>query len=143
MARIRKTPSLCMMPRVFLKRAKGCCYMQFSLKRLPQPKLGRCLLVLGALYLPSAPAVQAQNIDEGKSAPQLYAATCAACHRNPGVLAKGRFRATLAPFLQDHYTTGVGEAWALAGYLASVDAGPARPKAKQAKRPPAPSAQPN
>ncbi|MGA2054564.1 MAG: cytochrome c [Bradyrhizobium sp.] len=110
--------------------------MQFSSKRLPQPKPGRYLLVLGALYLSSGPAAQAQNIDEGKSAPQLYAATCAACHRNPGVLAKGRFRATLASFLADHYTTGVGEAWALAGYLASVDAGPARPRTAKPKRPP-------
>jgi mono/diheme cytochrome c family protein len=117
--------------------------MQFSSKCLPQPKLGRCLLVLGTLYLSSGPAAQAQNIDEGKSAQQLYAATCTECHRNPGALAKGRFRATLASFLQDHYTTGVGEAWALAGYLASVDAGPARPKPKSAKRPPAPSAQSN
>ena len=114
--------------------------MQFSSKHL-KPKLGRGLLVLGALYLSSGPAVQAQNIDEGKSAPQLYAATCTACHRNPGALAKGRFRATLASFLQDHYTTGVGEAWALAGYLASVDAGPARSRAAKPKRPP--SAQSN
>jgi mono/diheme cytochrome c family protein len=117
--------------------------MKPSPKLWPRPALGRGLLVLGALYLSSGSAAQAQNIDEGKSAPQLYAATCAACHRNPGALAKGRFRATLAPFLQDHYTTGVGEAWALAGYLASVDAGPARPKAKPAKRPPASATQPN
>ena len=117
--------------------------MQFSSKRLPKPKLGRCLLILGALYLSSGTAAQAQNIDEGKSAPQLYAATCAACHSNPAALAKGRFRATLASFLQDHYTTGVGEAWALAGYLASVDAGPARPRTAKPKRPPAPSGQSN
>ena len=117
--------------------------MQFSSKRL-KPKLGRGLLVLGALYLSSGAAAQAQNIDEGKSAPQLYAATCTACHRNPGALAKGRFRATLASFLQDHYTTGVGEAWALAGYLASVDAGPGRAKApRRAKRPPSAPAQAN
>jgi len=117
--------------------------MRFSSKRLPQLRLGRSLLILGAVYLSSGAAAQAQNIDEGKSAQQLYAATCTECHRNPGVLAKGRFRATLASFLADHYTTGVGEAWALAGYLASVDAGPARPKAKSAKRQPAPSTQPN
>jgi mono/diheme cytochrome c family protein len=115
--------------------------MQFSSKRLPKPKLGRCLLILGALYLSSGTAAQAQNIDEGKSAPQLYAATCAACHRNPGALAKGRFRATLASFLQDHHTTGMGEAWALAGYLTSVDAGPARSRTAKPKRPP--SAQSN
>ena len=116
--------------------------MQFSSKRL-KPKLGRGLLVLGALYLTSGGAAQAQNIDEGKSAPQLYAATCAGCHKNPGALAKGRFRATLASYLADHYTTGVSEAWALAGYLTSVDAGPARSRTAKPKRPPAPSAQSN
>jgi len=116
---------------------------------LPRPKLsaklGQSLIVLASLCALAAPAA-AQNIDEGKSAQQLYAATCTECHRNPAVLAKGRFRATLASFLQDHYTTGVGEAWALAGYLASVDAGPPRGKPKQAKstkRPQATSAQPN
>jgi mono/diheme cytochrome c family protein len=121
--------------------------MKLLSKLLPRPKFGRCLLVLGALCSLAGPAVQAQNIDEGKSAPQLYAATCAACHRNPGALAKGRFRATLASFLQDHYTTGVGEARALAGYLGSVDAGPARSRTakqtKTGKRPPTPSAQSN
>lgn len=109
------------------------------------PRLGRSLFVLASLCALAGPA-DAQNIDEGKSAPQLFAATCAQCHRNPAALAKGRFRATLASFLQDHYTTGVGEAWALAGYLASVDAGPPRAKPKQARsskpRPPAP-VQPN
>jgi mono/diheme cytochrome c family protein len=114
---------------------------------LPRPnlsrRLGQNLLVLASLCVLAGPA-DAQNIDEGKSAQQLYAATCSECHRNPAVLGKGRFRATLAAFLQDHYTTGVGEAWALAGYLASVDAGPPRAKPKQAKsakRPP--STQPN
>jgi mono/diheme cytochrome c family protein len=114
--------------------------MKLSSKLPGWPMLGRCLLVLGALYSPGS---RAQNIDEGKSAPQLYAATCAACHRNPAALAKGRFRATLASFLQDHYTTGLGEAWALAGYLASVDAGPVRSKSAKPKRPPAPLTQPN
>src|SRR5579863_168126 len=117
--------------------------MTSSLNFLPRPKLGQSLLVLASLCALAAPA-RAQNIDEGKSAAQLYAATCSACHKNPSALAKGRFRATLASFLQDHYTTGMGEAWALAGYLASVDAGPPRAKPKQArKRPPASSAQPN
>jgi len=119
--------------------------MTFSSRLLPRPKLGQSLLVLASLCVLAGPA-RAQNIDEGKSAPQLYAATCAACHRNPAALARGRFRATLASFLQDHYTTGVGEAWALAGYLASVDAGPPRAKPRQPKsskpRPPA-NVQPN
>ena len=119
--------------------------MTSSSKFLLRPRLGQSLVVLASLCALAGPAM-AQNIDEGKSATQLYSATCAQCHRNPAALGKGRFRATLASFLQDHYTTGVGEAWALAGYLASVDAGPPRAKPKQAKgskpRPPA-SVQPN
>jgi len=120
--------------------------MKPSPKLWPRPALGRCLLVLGALYLSSGSAAQAQNIDEGKSAPQLYTATCAACHRNPGALAKGRIRPVLFSFLQDHYTTSTAEAWALASYLASVDAPPARSrsaKQKASKRAPAPSTQSN
>jgi len=117
--------------------------MDRASKFLAQRKACRYLLLLGAIYLWNGAAVQAQNIDEGKSAQRLFADTCANCHRNPATLAKGRFRATLLPFLQDHYTTGTAEAWALASYLASVDAGPPRSKkgAAAKKRPAASSAQ--
>jgi len=106
----------------------------------------RGLLLLGAFCLFGGGAARAQNIDEGKSAQQLYAATCAACHKNPSALAKGRFRATLLPFLKDHYTTSTSEAWALASYLAEVDAGPPRAKktgAAKKRSSSAPAAQPN
>ena len=122
--------------------------MKLSSRLLARPALGRWLLVVGALYSLSGPAAQAQNIDEGKSAPRLFADSCAECHRSPGALAKGRFRATLFPFLQDHYTPGAAEAWALASYLASVDTPPrgrskTAKQSKSSKRRPAPSAQPN
>jgi mono/diheme cytochrome c family protein len=94
--------------------------MQLSSKLLLR-KLGRCLLVLGALYSLAGPAAQAQNIDAGKSAPRLFADSCVNCHRNAKGLARGRFRPTLFMFLQDHYTTSTGAAWELASYLASVD----------------------
>jgi mono/diheme cytochrome c family protein len=121
-------------------------------RRLLQSK-GCSLLMLALVCALGAPEARAQNIDEGKSAQQLYAATCVACHRNPGALAKGRFRPTLFAFLQDHYTTGSSEAWALASYLAEKDT-PPRSKPKnvgQAKtssrrsqpRPPAPVPQRN
>jgi mono/diheme cytochrome c family protein len=116
-----------------------------SLKFLPRANL-RSLLLLGTLCLAGGAPARAQNIDEGKSAQQLYAATCAACHKNPAALAKGRFRATLLPFLKDHYTTSTSEAWALASYLASVDAGPPRAKksgASKKRSSPAPAAQQN
>jgi mono/diheme cytochrome c family protein len=66
------------------------------------------------------PAV-AQNIDQGKPAPKLFAESCAACHRSARGLAKGRFRLTLYLFLQQHYASNSSAAWALTSYLESVD----------------------
>jgi hypothetical protein len=116
-------------------------------KRLPQPKLGRRLLIVVSLYALSGPAVRAQNIDEGKSASRLFADTCVNCHRSPKGLAKGRFRPTLFMFLQDHYTSSTGAAWELSSYLASLDTPPgkrstsAKRTPARASRPPAPTAQ--
>jgi len=126
---------------------------------MPQPKpgakSGRCLLVLaslcslsGSLLLGTAGA-WAQNIDEGKSAPRLFADTCVNCHRSPKGLAKGRYRPTLFLFLQDHYTASSGAAWELSSYLASLDTPPPGKRSSSAKhsttatsapsrRPPAP-----
>ncbi|MDE2469560.1 MAG: hypothetical protein KGL35_12640 [Bradyrhizobium sp.] len=70
-------------------------------------------------------AARAQNLDEGKSAGQLFANGCTACHRSPRGLAKGRFKLQLFMFLKDHYATNSSEAWALAAYLQSTE-GPAR-----------------
>lgn len=99
--------------------------MQVKRKFLPRPKLGRCLLFLGVLFYSWAgPAAEAQNIDEGKSAPRLFADSCVTCHRRANGLAKGRFRPTLFMFLKDHYTTSAGAAWELSSYLASVDTPP-------------------
>ncbi len=123
---LSEMPGLVERPRDFPGRKGATSVMTPSSKFRPQATL-RGVLLLGALCLVGGPA-QAQNIDEGKSAQQLYAATCAACHENPAALAKGRLRATLLPFLKDHYTTSTSEAWALASYLASVDAGPPRAK---------------
>ena len=95
-------------------------------KRLPQPKLGRRLLFLASLCSLSGPAALAQNIDEGKSAPRLFADTCVNCHRSPNGLAKGRYRPTLFMFLQDHYTSSSATAWELSSYLASLDTPPGR-----------------
>jgi mono/diheme cytochrome c family protein len=77
-------------------------------------------LLLGAGFV-FGPAAFAQNIDEGKSAPQLFAGSCVTCHKSANNLAKGRMTPTLFLFLQDHYTTSKSDAWALSSYLASVD----------------------
>jgi hypothetical protein len=79
----------------------------------------------------------AQNLDEGKSAAQLFANGCTACHRNSHGLAKGRFKLQLFMFLKQHYTTSSDEAWALAAYLGSVDGTPrGRPRTGPAKHAP-------
>lgn len=68
-----------------------------------------------------APAMaQAQtNIDQGKSASQLFANSCAECHKAPHSLAKGKSAAAVAQFLSEHYTTGRDQAAALAIYVMS------------------------
>src|ERR1700733_15067522 len=136
------------MPDIFLQGLRDDRHMQLSSKLLQQPKLGRCLIVLGAVCALIGPAALAQNIDEGKSAQRLFADTCVNCHPSANGLAKGRFRPTLFLFLQDHYTASKSEAWELSSYLAAVDTPPgARSKktkpTKTSKRTPAPSAQSN
>ena len=120
--------------------------MKRSTKLLPQPKLGRLLLLLGAVSFWGAAPASAQNLDEGKSATQLFAASCVTCHRSAAGLAKGRMQPALFVFLKDHYTTGSSEAWALSSYLASVDTPPGRsrkPSASKKRQATAPPAQQN
>ena len=73
---------------------------------------------------------RAQDLDKGKSGAQLFAATCAECHRSPRGLAKDRYSWTLSSFLQQHYTTSSTSAQVLAAYLQSADA--ARPNGQAA-----------
>ena len=86
-------------------------------------KTGCGLFVLAAIAALSGSVAGAQNLDQGKPAPKLFAESCAACHRSPRGLAKGRFHLTLYLFLQKHYSSGSSSAWALASYLNSVDGG--------------------
>jgi mono/diheme cytochrome c family protein len=57
------------------------------------------------------------NLDQGKSASQIFAGACAECHRAPQGLAKGRNSAALTDFLREHYTTNGQQAAALAAYV--------------------------
>ena len=68
------------------------------------------------------------NLDRGKSAAQIFADTCNACHRSPREI-----RATSAAFLREHYTTGPQQAAAMAAYLASIGSDS---RAVQQRRPP-------
>jgi hypothetical protein len=95
--------------------------VQLSQKFMSPPTLRRCLLVLGAVYALAGSAAHAQNLDQGKSAPRLFSDSCATCHRGAPSLAKGRSRAQLFQFLQEHYATSANTAAELAAYLAAVD----------------------
>jgi mono/diheme cytochrome c family protein len=79
-------------------------------------------------------AVRAENLDQGKSGPKLFADTCAACHHSARGLAKGRFSVTLYLYLQQHYASNSTSAWALTSYLESIDDAPrAKSRAAAAK----------
>jgi hypothetical protein len=82
-----------------------------------------------AAALLAAPCQAQGNIDAGKSPAQIFAGTCASCHRNAREL-----RRPSAGFLRQHYTSGSREAAALASYLARI---PTEPSATQPKRSPA------
>jgi mono/diheme cytochrome c family protein len=85
------------------------------------------VIAVGVMAVLIGTAARAQNLDEGKSAAALFANGCAACHRSPRGLAKGRFRLTLFAFLQQHYSTSSSTAWELTSYLESVDGPPRGP----------------
>jgi hypothetical protein len=90
---------------------------------------GSKLLGLGAMLALVSGAAQAENLDAGKSAPALFAATCQTCHSSPRGLAKDRGSSGLTSYLQEHYTSSPQSAAALAAYLI---ANPGNPRAKQA-----------
>jgi hypothetical protein len=87
------------------------------------------LLGLGAMLALASGAAQAENLDAGKSAPALFAATCQTCHSSPRGLAKDRGAGGLTSYLQEHYTSSPQSAAALAAYLV---ANPGNPRSKQA-----------
>ena len=96
---------------------------------------GSKLVGLGAVLALAGGAAQAENLDAGKSAPALFASTCATCHSSPRGLAKDRGASGLASFLQEHYTASPQSAASLAAYLI---ANPGSPRAKQERAATAP-----
>jgi hypothetical protein len=90
--------------------------------------LFQCAIGLTAVLL-AAPAGAQGNIDAGRTPGQIFADTCASCHRSPREL-----RRASAGFLRQHYTAGSEEASAMAGYLAGLPSG--EPRGAQPKRPP-------
>jgi hypothetical protein len=80
------------------------------------------------LSIVAQPAQAQSNLDAGKSAAQIFADTCSACHKSPREIKR-----TSAAFMREHYTTGMREATAMAAYLASIGSDPG---AVQQRKPP-------
>jgi hypothetical protein len=88
---------------------------------------GWLVIWVGAALTFGGGTARAENLDAGKSAPALFAATCAACHASAKGLAKNT--SGLVSYLREHYTASPESAATLAAYLTAnaVD-----PRAKQA-----------
>jgi hypothetical protein len=97
------------------------------LRRLPS-----LAMVAPALML-AGPCYAQGNIDAGRSPAQIFADTCAVCHRDAREL-----RRSSAAFLRQHYTSGSDQAAMMAGYLARLP--PPEPRGAQSKRGPAAAA---
>jgi hypothetical protein len=87
------------------------------------------MIVIGTVLAFGAGTARAENLDAGKPAPALFAATCSACHASPKGLARSTSGRGLVDFLRQHYTASPESAGALAAYLT---ANPGDPRAKQA-----------
>jgi hypothetical protein len=102
---------------------------------------GRRLLgIFGILgMLMAAPAGAQENLDQGKSAAQLFASDCAICHKSTQGLSRAGGLLGLQNFLREHYTASRESAAAIARYVAATDKGPApakRTRATATKRTP-------
>jgi hypothetical protein len=93
-------------------------------------RLATVTLLVGCFAAPSAWA-QAQNLEAGKSASQLFAGTCNACHKSPRGLLKTVSAGSLPGFLREHYTTSSDMASLLSTFLVSNGASDTRYQAKQ------------
>jgi hypothetical protein len=82
-------------------------------------------IVFGILAAAASGPVAAQDFTQGKTAAQLFAGDCAACHKSPQGLAKGGDPRSIASFLREHYTTKPEMADALAAYVAANGRGQA------------------
>jgi mono/diheme cytochrome c family protein len=70
-----------------------------------------------AAVVPIPAQAQQTNLDQGKSASQIFAGSCVECHKAAHGLAKGKSAGAVAEFLLEHYTTSRDQAAALAAYV--------------------------
>ncbi len=69
------------------------------------------------------------NIDQGKSAADIFSSVCTACHKSSRGLAAGKNSLMLSAFLREHYTASSDQASALAAYV--LGAGGSEPAPRQ------------
>jgi hypothetical protein len=81
--------------------------------------LGRGVrLAFGFLALAVADSAEVQgDLDQGKSAVQLFASACAICHKSPQSVSETKWFFGLESFLREHYTSSRESAAILAAYL--------------------------
>lgn len=77
------------------------------------------------IVLAALPA-EAQNLEAGKTPSQIFANTCAVCHRSSRGLLKTVTARSLPGFLRQHYTTSSDMASALSAYVVSNGAADSR-----------------
>jgi len=83
-------------------------------------------LGFGFLALALASSAGAQgSLDQGKTGAQLYASTCAACHKSAQSVSKTKWLFGLESFLRQHYTSNSESAAILAAYLKGQEKGSA------------------
>lgn len=73
-------------------------------------------LGLSALSVANSAAAQG-NLDQGKTAVQLYASACATCHKSRQTVSSTKWLFGLESFLRQHYTSSSESAAILAAYL--------------------------
>jgi hypothetical protein len=116
---------------------------------LEELSVNRAFALTVGLVAALAPAIACAqtNIDQGKSASQIFSNACAECHKSVAALRKGKSAAAIAEFLREHYTTGPQQAASLAAYVvggrdsvASPTPGqrPAAERPEHGQRPPKP-----
>lgn len=99
---------------------------EFRVFRRPAFAIGLAL-GLAAAAVPGLAQAQT-NIDQGKSAAEIFANDCATCHKGARGLANGQNSLTLSAFLREHYTASREQAATMAAYVlgAGGDSAPAR-----------------
>jgi hypothetical protein len=88
--------------------------------------IGPAMAVLA--FALAGPAGAQENLDQGKSGAQLYAADCAICHKTLQALGKSGGMLGLSSFLREHYTASRESADMIATYLQSFGNAPASSK---------------